>query len=176
MVLNHDIFIIREGRQALIENIDLDLYSRRGDLVILYQDIIIDEHGIKTENHQETIPFIRDGLFCEDYYIVESDSVFYKQFSIKTRNKMKILDMKDIKVIHDMSSKSPEEIMNIYKMIREEILLYTFFNPLVFTKNPYPSLEYKTPDEKIIEKSEESVRNLDGLLDSARSIHWFLNF
>lgn len=176
MVLNHDIFILIEGRQAKIVNVDLDLYSRRGDLVISYQDMIVNEDGIKTEDYEETVPFIRDCLFCEDYYIVESDPVFYKQFSIKTRNKMKILDMRDIAVVHDLSSKSPEEIMNVYKMIREEILLYTFFNPSVFHKNPYPSLEYKMPNEKVFEKSDESVRNLDGLIDSARSIHWFLNF
>ena len=176
MVLNHNIFIMIDGRQALITSIDLDLYSRRGDLVVSYQDMVVNENGIKLENSQDRIPFIRDGLFCDDYYIVESDPVFYKQFSIKTRNKMKILDMNDITVVHDLSSKSPEEIMNIYKMIREEILLYTFFDHSVFYKNPYPSLEYKIPSNDIVEKSDESVRNLNGLIDSARSIHWFLSF
>lgn len=173
MIVNHGgVHMLHNQEQVLILDIDLDLYEQMGDLVVLHQSVEHQGDFIVTNEYQERIPFIRNGAFCYNHLIIEAGDVFYKQFPMRTRNKMKILDLSLISIVRDLSSKSPLEIENLYHDMREELRLYPFHNESIFVHEIYEPREMSKKNEDTFADNEHTRRSYNGILDSIRCIHW----
>lgn len=167
-----NVYMMYKDEQVLIKSINLDLYEKNGDLLVIHQQIEHEGEFVKINEFSESIPFIRNGVYLFDHLIIESSDVVYRVLPLRTKNKMKVLDMVNIPINGHGNhfAESPEtDVRFLYKSLRTSLRTYKDHDESIFRKELFGDIDL---DESQYNGSILTKKDYDSTLNVIRQIHW----